>query len=132
MRFYSARRDGWNNPIASRELMVLYYKYDPESLKVLRECLPKDYAVIPDMHILIHPKRQEEIYITRVYPGGADSITYYPTARALQALRKAYKGRGGWKGRIDHAGWIAIERRGRVIPLNKCKSRGGHGGAGGS
>lgn len=115
------RYDAWGNAILPLDAMLAYYANDAKSLEVLNSKLPHRYAVIPTVEIHIAPNQTKEVYVYYIFPGGNESQIIYPSQHALCALRKAYKGRGGWKGYKNKFGYFIIRREGRVIPLSYQK-----------
>jgi hypothetical protein len=99
--------------------MVAHYQYSPESVQILRSLLPFQYVCIPTVELRFSLAEVHVIYVHRLYPGGGDFRIHYATERTLKALRRAYKGKGGWVGTKDKDGFIVIRKEGLIVPLTK-------------
>lgn len=107
--------DSHGNPIVAFFEMRKYYQNDSISQKIVSNVLPCRYVCIPDTVIRICKLPITTITVYRVFPGGQVVKDLEPTPRVLGALRRAYKGRGGWVGRQLPDGVVEISRKGRVI-----------------
>lgn len=109
------RYDAWKNLILPHNAMLLYYKSDLQSLKIIMSLMPHRYVCLPDVEIRINCTQPEDVTIYLIYPGGTRSISKTLSKRALCALRKTYKGRPGWVASYNAQGTVILRRKGRVI-----------------
>lgn len=121
MKDPTKRYDAWANPILSHSEMVFYYRDDKNALAVLNDCMPHMYVVIPDVQIRIYSGGLPWADIVLVYPGGTKNVNYYPSERALEALRRTYRKRKGWTREITKNGLVILSRKGTVIRDSACK-----------
>lgn len=109
------RYDAWGNLILPHLAMLAYYKDDPESLKILRSSMAHRFVVIPNVEIRVLPAQPERAVVWLIYPGGTVQNDLMLSARAVDALRRTYRGKPGWTHAIDKYGWCVFRKVGRVI-----------------
>lgn len=108
------RFDAWGNPILDFIGMQKYYAGCDRSSKILRQLMPHRYFVIPDVEIRVFKNRPGEIEVIRLYPGGSNRNVYIIKDRAMDALRRLWKGTGrAWK-KQDMGYYVAFRKNGCV------------------
>lgn len=109
------RYDAWGNSILPHSEMLLYYKQDENSLKILKNHLPHRFVIIPDVEIRISPEDSTNVLVYLIYPGRTESKSLYTTPRVLFALRKTFRGRKGWTREVKKNNVVILRHRGRVM-----------------
>lgn len=113
--------DGWGNPILDFYSMRNRFPIGSKEREVIRVSLPYQYAIIPDAVIRFYRNDPCQVEIILIYPGGERRFTRCLPERAVKALRTAYKGRGGWIGRVLPDGRINLVRGGSVVRLRSWR-----------
>jgi hypothetical protein len=107
--------DAWGNPILPYPEMRKIYQFDQHSLEHLRKHLPHRTVVLPDIEIRIDLDRPSTVTVYYIYPAGNESRTFILSLRALDALRRTYKGRKGWCREVTKSGWVILRHKGTLI-----------------
>lgn len=116
-----SRYDAWGHKILPHADMLFYYKDDPISRGIVSRWMPHRYVCIPSVEILINCSNPESVDVYLVYPGETALIHKDMSVRAVEALRRTYRGRPGWRVVNQRGGVVRLRREGRVIldPLRK-------------
>lgn len=109
------RFDAAGHRILPHADMALYYKDDPKSLEIVRRNMPHRYVIIPIIEILFDAKKPGCVDVYKVYPGETILLQKELSLMAVDGLRRAYKGLGGWTVKYNKMGIICLRREGRVI-----------------
>lgn len=117
MTSQSKHYDGWGNPTQDFYSMRIYYPRNSRGWLAIRDSLPYQYACIPAVEIRFRKECPTDLEIFLVYPGGEKHFYKTVPPRALCALRRAYKGRGGWVGSVMLDGSISLRRIGSAVRI---------------
>ena len=117
------RYDAWGKKILPHADMILYYKDDVDSLDIVRRFMPHRHVCIPTVEILIDCKNPEMVDVYLIYPGETILLTKDMSVRAVEGLRRTYRGKKGWTVKDQKNGVVNLRREGRVI-LDPCRKYG--------
>jgi hypothetical protein len=114
--------DAWKHPILEHFELLNYYKGDGKSMAVVRGFMPHRIVCEPSIEIEIDPLDLGMIRVSRVWPGGAERISYNGCARTIEALRRLYRSRrGAWRV-LEVNGHIRFTRKGCAHRASGSKS----------
>lgn len=117
MTSQSKHFDGWGNPILDFYSMRAYYLRNSTGWAVVTTSLPYQYATIPSVTIRFWKSDPACVTVFLVYPAGQREFTRQLSKRAVEALRRTYKRKKGWLGKLHPDGTVTLTRMGCAVRL---------------